>query len=74
MDVATQTERSFLRDRYKKKKQIDNSRVEAEQPKQLPEPIDVIDKKRILCCDFEIFGIVQGLFQNSYLFIKNVNH
>lgn len=73
MDVATQTEKSYLRDSHKKKKQakqIDNTGLTTVQQENLPKPLEVIEKKRILCCEFEVFGIVQGLFQNSLSFKK----
>lgn len=55
MDVGTQTEKSYVR----------NTRKPKEEPKQdakPPEPPVQEIKNKILSCDFEVFGIVQGLF------------
>lgn len=55
MDVGTQTEKSYVR----------NTRKPKEEPKQdakPPEPPVQETKNKILSCDFEVFGIVQGLF------------
>lgn len=56
MDVGTQTEKSYVRNKYKQKQDP----VQDVKP---PEPPVEAVKSKILCCDFEVFGIVQGLFK-----------
>lgn len=75
MDVGTQTETSYIRDQHNKKKKketekVNNTRLTSVQQEKLPKPSEVNEKKIILCCEFEVFGIVQGLFPNSLSFKK----
>lgn len=55
MDVGTQTEKSYVRNTRKPKE-------EPIQDAKPPEPPVQEIKNKILSCDFEVFGIVQGLF------------
>lgn len=69
MDVGTQTEKAYVRNTRKEKQDpVEEAKPPVQEVKtpvqeiRPPEPPVEAVKPKIQCCDFEVFGIVQGLF------------